>query len=119
MNRADGDPTLDALRDLLTESFRHWGCNHDAVAVGSALISGENASIEFFRDGAAWIRVCRLPADGPVRWLVESAQPDPLTARTRFPCTSVLHVLRTVRQLADPDFEPGSRIRMGAPGWAA
>ena len=119
MNRADGDPTLDALRDLLTESFRHWGCDHGAVAVGSALTSNKDASIEFARDGAAWIRVCRSPADGPVRWLVESAQPDPLTARTRFPCTSVLHVLRTVRQLADREFVPGSRIRMGAPGWAA
>ena len=119
MNHADGDPTLDALRDLLTESFRHWGCNHDATAVGSALTPDMDASIEFARDGAAWIRVRRSPADGPVRWLVESAQPDPLTARTRFPCTSVLHVLRTVRQLADPGFEPGSRIRMGAPGWAA
>jgi len=118
MHRADGDPTLDALRDLLDESFRHWGCRHDA-AVGSAMASGEDASIEFSRDGAAWIRVCRSPAEGPVRWLVESAQPDPLTARTRFPCTSVLHVLRTVRQLADPEFEPGFRIRMGAPGWTA
>lgn len=116
MNRADGDPTLDALRDLLTESLRHWGCNHDSTAVGSALIAGEMASFEIARDGAARIRVCRVPADGPVRWLVESAQPDPLTARTRFPCTSVLHVLRTVRQFVDPDFEPGSRIRMGAPG---
>ena len=119
MNRADGSPTLDALRDLLTESFRHWGCDHGAVAVGSAPSADEDGLIEFSRDGAAWISVSRSPADGPVRWLVESAQPDPLTARTRFPCTSVLHVLRTVRQLADPEFEPGSRIRMGAPGWAA
>ena len=119
MNRADGDPTLDALRELLTESFRHWGCDHGAVAVGSALTPDEDASIKFARDGAAWIRVCRSSGDGPVRWLVKSAQPDPLTARTRFPCTSVLHVLRTVRQLADPEFVPGSRIRMGAPGWAA
>ena len=119
MNRADGDPTLDALRDQLTESLRHWGCNHRAAAIGSNRTPDPDASIEFARDGAAWIRVCRSPADGPVRWLVESAQPDPLTGRTRFPCTSVLHVLRIVRQLADPGFEPGSRIRMGAPGWAA
>ena len=119
MTRSDGEPTLDALRDLLAESFRHWGCKHDATAFDPARKSRGDASIDFARDGAAWIRVIRSHTAGPVRWLVESAQPDPLTARTRFPCTSVPHVLRTVRQLADPEFEPGIRIRMGAPGWNA
>ena len=120
MDCARSDPTLEALRDLLAQSCRHWGCRHDAAAPYAILTQGsEDASIEISRDGGIWIRVCRAPADGPVRWLVESAHPDWLTGRSRFPCTSVLHVLRIVRQLSDPDFEPGFRIRMSAPGWAA
>lgn len=110
-----GDATLDALRTLLAESFSHWGC----AGVTNERTAGEPgagiAQVGFLRDGTPWLSLHRPAGDGPVRWVVESALPDVQTSRSRFPCTSVLDVLRTVRQLSDPDFEPGHRIRMGAP----
>ena len=55
----------------------------------------------------------QAPEQAPMRWLVLTAQAQPETLRTHHYCSSVLHVLRTIREVLDPAFRPGKRLRMG------
>lgn len=115
----DREATISALHALLGESFIHWNCAGGVRGyIADPSAPGIDPEIVYTRGSSPWLKVRRPPADGPIRWLVETDRPDPRTSRSRFPCTSVLDVLRTVRLLADPAFEPGHRIRMGAPGAA-
>lgn len=107
--------TAAALRRLLIESFRRW----EPDAVPQCDEHAHRETLTFKRGGAIWIRIQRIHGPEPFRWTVETVQPDARTSRNHFGCTSVLHVLRVVRQLADSGFDPLTRARMGAPGPSA
>ena len=91
-----------ALGALLHESVHYWGLNwriylYDLTA----------------KDALVGLTVKALTEPGLMRWRIIASQPDPVTLRTEHYCASVLHVLRTVRQLLVPAFRSGDRFRMG------
>lgn len=101
-----------ALGNLLLESLARWAPG----AMPQCDVHAQPDILTFDRDGLPWLCVRRVDGPQPVRWLVETVLPESRTSRTRFACTSVLHVLRVVRQIADSGFDPLTRARMGAPG---
>ena len=97
--------SLAALALLVQESVRHWGLGVSVQEAPLVLFDVAKAS--------AVLTVEALHDQAPMRWLLVTAKPDPLTLRTQHYCSSVLHVLRTIRQVLDAEFRPGNRFRMG------
>jgi hypothetical protein len=107
-----------ALGALLHESVHYWGLNWRVeVTATNAIQPAEMPSIYLYDltagDVLAGLTVEALTEPGLMRWRIITSQPDPVTLRTEHYCASVLHVLRTVRQLLVPTFRPGDRFRMG------
>ena len=107
-----------ALGALLHESMRYWGLNWRVeVAITAVVQPAGLTSIYLYElaagDPVVGLTVKALTEPGPMRWCITALQPDPVTLRTEHYCASVLHVLRTVRQLLVPTFRPGDRLRMG------
>jgi hypothetical protein len=107
-----------ALGALLHESVHYWGLNWRVEVTATDTVQpAEMASIYLYDltagDALVGLTVKALNEPGLMRWRITASQPDPVTRRTEHYCASVLHVLRTVRQLLVPAFRPGDRLRMG------
>ena len=91
--------TPPALRDLLADSLTLWGVA-GRVAVADAGVSIHAA-------GAVLLISAADPADKPIRWWLTRDQ-------RRRPCSSVLGLLRSLRNaLGAPGAAPG-RVRVSA-----
>ncbi|PHY07295.1 MAG: hypothetical protein CK528_04645 [Alcaligenaceae bacterium] len=113
---------LAALASLLQESVRHWGFARQVEVVTLAAAHDEPTQRIVLLDTTSNFATQVLtvehlgeqaPEQAPMRWLVLTAQAQPETLRTHHYCSSVLHVLRTIREVSDPAFRPGKRLRMG------
>lgn len=119
MSVGQASGSIAALGALLHESVHYWGLNWrvEVTATDAAQLAGR-PSIYLYEltadDSLPGLIVKALTEPGPMRWRITASQPDPVTLRTEHYCASVLHVLRTVRQLLVPGFRPGDRLRMGA-----
>ena len=107
-----------ALGALLHESVQYWGLNWRVeVAASDGVQPAGMSRICLYEvasdDSSPGLIVQALNEPGLMRWRITASQPDPVTLRTEHYCASVLHVLRTVRQLLVPTFRPGDRLRMG------
>lgn len=113
---------LAALSALLQESMQYWGLARRVEVV--TLPATNEAStqgivlLETTSGFATQVLTVQLlseqaPEQAPMRWLVVTAQAQPETQHTHHYCSSVLHVLRTIREVSDPAFRPGKRLRMG------
>ncbi len=118
MSVGQANDSIAALGELLHESVHYWGLNWrvEVTATDAAQLAGRS-SIYLYEltadDALPGLIVNALTDPGPMRWRIAASQPDPVTLRTEHYCASVLHVLRTVRQLLVPAFRPGDRLRMG------
>jgi hypothetical protein len=89
------------LRDLLADSLALWGVEaRPRVAEGGVVLAAP--------DGAALRVQAAAPADLPVRWWVE--RPG-----QRRPCTSVLGLLRTLRNAVGAGTGEARRLRVARP----
>ena len=118
MSVGQASGSITALGALLHESVHYWGLNWrvEVTATDAAQLAGK-PSIYLYEltadDSLPGLIVNALTEPGPMRWRITASQIDPVTLRTEHYCASVLHVLRTVRQLLVPAFRPGDRLRMG------
>ena len=118
MSAGQASSSTAALGALLHESVHYWGLNWRVeMAASDAVQPAEMPSIYLYEltaaDALVGLKVEALTEPGLMRWRITASQPDPVTLRTEHYCASVLHVLRTVRQLLVPAFRPGDRLRMG------
>jgi hypothetical protein len=113
---------LVALASLLQESMQYWGLARRVEVVTLQAADDEPTQrivlFETTSDFATQVLTVehlgeQAPEQAPMRWLVLTAQAQPETQRTHHYCSSVLHVLRTIREVSDPAFRPGKRLRMG------
>ena len=102
---------LAALRALLQESMLYWGLAW-RVEVESLepklCLFGTSVS-----EAVPTLTIQALRDQPPMRWLLVTAQPDPVSGRKEHYCASILTLLRTVRHTLDPQFNSGKRLRMG------
>ncbi len=118
MSAGQANSSTAALGALLHESVHYWGLNWRVeMAASDAVQPAEMPTIYLYEltavDALVGLKVEALTEPGLMRWRITASQPDPVTLRTEHYCASVLHVLRTVRQLLVPAFRPGDRLRMG------
>ncbi len=113
---------LVALASLLQESVQYWGLARRVEVVTLPAAQDEPTQrivlLDTTSDVASQVLTVQhlseqAPEQAPMRWLVLTAQAQPETLRTHHYCSSVLHVLRTIREVLDPAFRPGKRLRMG------
>jgi hypothetical protein len=113
---------LVALASLLQESMQYWGLARRVEVVTLQAADDEPTQrivlLDTTSDFATQVLTVehlgeQAPEQAPMRWLVLTAQAQPETQRTHHYCSSVLHVLRTIREVSDPAFRPGKRLRMG------
>jgi hypothetical protein len=118
MSAGQASSSTAALGALLRESMQYWcltwrvemAATDGVQPAGATRICLYPAASD---DSSPGLIVQALAEPGPMRWRITASQPDPVTLRTEHYCASVLHVLRTVRQLLAPAFRPGDRLRMG------
>lgn len=89
------------LRDLLADSLALWG-----VAVRPRVVE-EGVALEA-PDGAALRVTAAIPAALPMRWWLERQG-------QRRGCTSVLGLLRALRNAVGADVETARRLRVAQP----
>ncbi|MBK1658466.1 hypothetical protein [Paracraurococcus ruber] len=89
------------LRDLLADALALWDVpGRPAVAGGAVTLAAP--------DGSALRVLPAAPADHPIRWWVE--RPG-----QRRPCTSVLGLLRTLRNAMGAETAEARRLRVARP----
>ena len=118
MSAEQASSSTAALGALLHESVHYWGLNWRVeMAATDGVQPAGMTRICLYEvasdDSSPGLIVQALTEPGLMRWRITASQPDPVTLRTEHYCASVLHVLRTVRQLLVPAFRPGDRLRMG------
>lgn len=102
---------LRALRALLDESMRYWNAGVD---VGQVLAGPSPAIVLHDRDGVC-LTITQKQNAGPLRWNIAQSPQAGDDAATDHGCTSILNVLRIVRQIFHVAPESALGLRVGAP----
>lgn len=111
MHAAVEERELRALRVLLDESMRYWDANVD---VGQVLV-GPCPAIVLHSHSGVCLTITQKRNTGPIRWNIQQSPRSGDRVRTDYDCTSILNVLRMIRQIFNVEPEVALGLRVGAP----